>query len=194
MLPPLHSIFLRGTALFFFLTTESVVANQPIIDSRQHDDLTSDLGDKWRLVTDQVMGGVSNGALRADSHAGRPCLHLTGAVSTKNNGGFVQMALDINGQAYDASSYSGVVLQVAGNREVYNLHLRTTDLSLPWQSYRATFSTGPEWQEVRIPFEQLAEYRTFSRFRAEALTRIGLVAIGREFDADLCLADVRFYP
>jgi len=170
------------------------MANQPIIDSRQHDDLTSDLGNPWRLVTNQVMGGISKGELRADSHAGRPCIRLTGTVSTKNNGGFVQMALDINGQAYDANSYRGLVLQVAGNREVYNLHLRTSDLSLPWQSYRATFSAGPEWQQVRIPFQQLEAYRTSSRFRAEALTRIGLVAIGREFDANLCLADVRFYP
>lgn len=169
------------------------MANQPIIDDRHPNDLTSNLGNEWRLVTDQVMGGVSNGELRADWYAGRPCLRLTGAVSTENNGGFVQMALDLNGEAYDASSDSGLILQVAGNREVYNLHLRTTDLSLPWQSYRAAFSAGPEWKEVHIPFEQLEGYRTCSSFRAEALTRIGLIAIGREFDADLCLGDVRFY-
>jgi hypothetical protein len=164
------------------------------IDDRGSADLQASHGGTWRLVTDQVMGGVSHGQLQADRHLGRDCLRLRGAVSTANNGGFVQMALDLAaGAPFDASAYSGVALQVAGNGEAYNLHLRTSDLGLPWQSYRASFVAAPDWQEVRIPFSALQAYRTDRPFRASRLVRLGLVAIGREFQADLCLGALRLY-
>jgi hypothetical protein len=136
------------------------------------------------------MGGVSSGRLAQDIVAGRPCLHLTGRVSTANSGGFVQMALDLG--RFDASAYAGIVLHVAGNGESYNVHLRTSDLWLPWQSYRASFVAGPEWQEVRIPFEQFEPYRTSRDLRIDRLVRIGLVGIGRDFAADFCVGDIGF--
>ena len=119
---------------------------------------------------------------------------MLGKVSTENNGGFLQIALDIaDGKHVDASKFDGVHLQVAGNGERYNLHLRTSDLGLPWQSYRAGFVAGAEWSEIRIPFAGLEAYRTDRAFHPQRLTRIGLVAIGREFHADLCIAGLRFY-
>lgn len=163
-----------------------------IIDDRRSGDLTSNLGSSWRMVSDNVMGGVSAGRLEPHHHAGRDCLRLQGAVSTRNNGGFVQMALDVvNGEALDASGYDTVEIEVAGNDERYNLHLRTTDLWLPWQSYRSEFTATPEWQRLRIPFRSIHPYRTGKPFRAEHLKRIGVVAIGRDFQADVCVAAVR---
>ena len=50
---------------------------------------------EWRLITDSVMGGVSKGYISQDMIAGRPCLRMRGDVSLENNGGFVQMALDL---------------------------------------------------------------------------------------------------
>jgi hypothetical protein len=145
---------------------------------------------QWRLVTDQVMGGVSSGRLTEDTYAGRPCVHLTGQVSTANNGGFVQMALDLG--RFDASAYAGIVFQIAGNGETYNVHLRTSDLWLPWQSYRASFVAGPDWQEVRIPFARFEPYRTGRDLRSDRLVRIGLVGIGRDFAADFCVGEIAF--
>lgn len=163
-----------------------------IIDDRSAGDLRSNLGTSWRLVTDNVMGGVSAGRLTPSHHAGRDCLRLQGEVSTRNNGGFVQMALDLtDGDAMDASGYEAVELEVAGNGERYKLHLRTTDLWLPWQSYRAEFVAAPEWQRLQIPFRAMHPYRTGKSFRAEHLRRIGVVAIGRDFQADVCVASVR---
>jgi hypothetical protein len=36
-------------------------------------------------------------------------------------------------------------------------------------------------------------YKTSQKFRRNKLKRIGLVGIGRDFLADLCLASIRFY-
>jgi len=177
------------------MTLASLAANAGdslTIDDRRSGDLTSNLGTSWRLVSDNVMGGVSAGRLQPQQHAGRDCLRLQGEVSTRNNGGFVQMALDLaNGDAMDASAFDAVEFEVAGNGERYNLHLRTTDLWLPWQSYRAEFTATPEWQRLRIPFRSIHPYRTGKPFRAGRLKRIGVVAIGRDFQADVCLASVR---
>ena len=180
--------------LLGYATVSNVNAGQHLIDDRSSGNLISSLGTEWRLVTDRVMGGVSRGSLTPHSHRGKPCLRLQGAVSTANNGGFVQMALPLAMDgSFDASAYTGIELEVAGNNEHYNLHLRTTSLWLPWQSYRAGFRATSEWQTLRIPFTELEPYRTSRDFRRDRLERIGLVAIGREFDADLCLAAIRFY-
>jgi hypothetical protein len=186
------------TATIFILIslgiTRKVLANDFIIDDRKSGNLKSNLGIEWRLVTDQVMGGISSGKLTLDTYRGRDCLHMRGDVSTENNGGFVQIALSLSDQDnFDASAFAGIVLEVAGNNEDYNIHFRTSDLWFPWQSYRASFKATSDWQTIRIPFADLDAYKTAQKFRQNKLKRIGLVGIGRDFLADLCLASIRFY-
>ena len=168
---------------------------QPLIDDASSDDLTAATGTKWRLVTDQVMGGVSEARVRRASVDGRRAVHLTGQVSLENNGGFVQTTLDLrpDGGVVDASGWSGIDLTLLGNGESYNLHLRTDDIRRPWQSYRQGFRTTGDWQTVRLPFEGFEAHRIDAPLDLSRLKRIGLVAIGREFRADLAVADLRFY-
>lgn len=164
------------------------------------DDLTQEFptaanGARWEVLSDRVMGGVSSGRLTREIVAGRPAIRLRGDVSLDNNGGFIQMALDLGpaGAAVDARGFSGIDIIVCGNDEDYGLHLRTADLSRPWQSYRQGFRTGPEWRRIRLPFTGFTPHRTEIPLDQSRLRRIGLVAIGRAFHADLALADVRFY-
>ena len=156
--------------------------------------MASKLGTEWRLFTDTVMGGVSTGNIAVDNHNGKNCLRMRGNVSTENNGGFAQMALSLSEKGiFDASDYAGLEFEVSGNNEGYNLHLRTDGLWFPWQSYRASFNATPDWQTVRIPFSELEAYKTSQNFRPDKLARIGLLGIGRNFQADICLASIRFY-
>ena len=171
-----------------------VLANDLIIDDRRSGNMTSTLGTQWRLVTDTVMGGLSTGNLTVDNYKGQDCLHMRGNVSTENNGGFVQMALSLSEQDnFDASDFDGLEFEVSGNNELYNIHLRTAGLWFPWQSFRASFSATPDWQSVRIPFAEFEAYKTTQDFRQDKLRRIGLLGIGRDFQADLCLSSIRFY-
>lgn len=149
----------------------------------------------WRLVTDQVMGGVSEGHVQAGEARGRPCARLTGEVRLDNRGGFVQMALDLGagGGALDASQFAGVRLLVYGNGERYGVHLRTADLWLPWQSFRAGFDAPPQWREVRLPFAGFEPYRTGKKLDPSRLVRLGVFAIGRAFRAEVCVAEVALY-
>lgn len=149
----------------------------------------------WRLITDGVMGGMSAGQMERARVDGRNCLQLQGAVSTRNNGGFIQMALDLDEATRAAlPAAAGLALTVQGNGEAYNLHLRTSDLWLPWQAYRVTFRAEPGWQTLRLPFDRFTPYRTGKPLRKARLVRIGVVAIGRDFQADLCVGGLQLYP
>lgn len=169
-------------------------ARDLVIDDRSSADLHSNLGPRWHLVTDDVMGGLSSGTFSVEQYRGKACLRMQADVSTENNGGFVQIALPLSDEKpFDASSYTGVEIEVSGNSENYNIHFRTDSLWFPWQSYRYSFTATPDWQTYRIPFTDLTKYKTFSGFDKDEITRIGLVAIGRDFKADVRLASIKFY-
>lgn len=148
----------------------------------------------WRLFTDQVMGGVSQGTMVRETVAGRQAIRMRGTVSLDNNGGFVQIARDLSpdGGLVDASYWSGIELDIFGNGEAYGVHLRTDATTRPWQSYRQSFTAAPLWQTVQLPFDGFLPHRTEIAFDPRRLRRIGLVAIGRAFSADLALGAVRF--
>lgn len=148
----------------------------------------------WRLVTDGVMGGVSRGTLSETTRDGRTCLRLRGQVSTANNGGFIQAAQDLAPKdAARLGAYDGVRVTLRGNGEAYNVHLRTGDLWLPWQSFRVTVQATGDWRTLSLPFTDFTGYKTRARLHPERLRRVGIVAIGRDFAADLCIGDVGFY-
>jgi len=171
-----------------------VSASDLIIDDRTSGSYRSNLGTEWQLVTDQVMGGVSDGELTLDNYNKRNCLRMRGDVSTENNGGFVQIALPMSEQDdFDATDYTGIELEVAGNNEPYNIHIRTSGLWFPWQSYRFTFQATTDWNTLRFPFTEIKPYKTNKSFQQHRLMRIGMVGIGRDFQASLCVASVKLY-
>lgn len=166
-----------------------------LIDDFTGSHFTSKLGAQWRAVSDQVMGGISKASIIHDIIDGRPCLRLTGDVRLENDGGFIQAALELapSGDTLDASAYTGVRLIVRGNGERYSVHLRTPDNVRPWQSYRAHFAAGANWETIDLPFEAFTPHRLESPLDVTRLRRIGLVAIGRAFDADLAVSELGFY-
>ena len=147
---------------------------------------------EWRAVNDTVMGGVSRSKI-AWSPSG--ALLWTGALSLENNGGFVQMAFDISndGSIFDASKYEGIEMDVFGNDEEYDIRLRTSDLTRPWQSYRALLVARPEWSTTRLDFSVFVPHKTAIPLDVRRLRRIGVLGIGREYDADISVSGVRFF-
>ena len=169
-------------------------ANSAIIDDLSRNPPLSAIGTTWQLFTDRVMGGVSNGTMVREMVAGRPAIRMLGDVSLENNGGFVQIALDLtaDGKAIDASAWRGIELEVFGNDEEYNIHLRTDDLTRPWQSYRQSFRADQRWRRVQFQFQDFTPYRTDTALDTRRLRRIGLVAIGRTFSPDLSVGGLRY--
>jgi hypothetical protein len=143
---------------------------------------------------DPILLVLTSDSLTLDNIDDSACLRLRGTVRLDNYGGFIQAALDLGGtDAADASGYRGVTLEVYGNNEEYNLHLRTADVWLPWQSYRTSFQAPARWHTVQLPFSGFSGYRIGKPLDLKHLQRIGIVAIGRAFEADLCIARLGLY-
>lgn len=155
----------------------------------------SALGTRWEGFSDRVMGGVSDGTLRRDRIDGRDCLRLTGRVTTANNGGFLQMALSLapRGSFFDATGFSGFEIDVRGNGESYNCHLRSADVRWYSQSYRASFEASSQWRRVRIPFSSFEPHEIEQPLDVSRLKRLGLLGWMREFEVDLAVAGVFLY-
>lgn len=169
-------------AIAFALLSQPVMA----------DDL--DLSPDWEYVADTVMGGVSSGQARRQIVEGRDAVRLTGVVSLENNGGFVQIAFDLaDGAVFDVSGYTGIALDVLGNGETYDLRLRTDALTRPWQSFRTDFTAPTEWTTIKVAFMDFQPHRTDAAFEPARLRRIGILAIGREMDADISVSSVRLF-
>ena len=63
----------------------------------------------WAYLADTVMGGVSQGTANFSDGA----LRLTGQVSTKNNGGFIQVRTRVD--PTEAQGKVGIKIKVKGN-------------------------------------------------------------------------------
>ena len=167
-----------------------------LIDDFRAPDLVSALGAAWRGVSDRVMGGVSDVSVTRTVVDGAPCLHLAGDVRLENDGGFVQASLDLatpGGPRLDATGHLGLRLVVRGNGERYGVHLRMTDTVRAQQSYRASFGSGPDWETVELPFATFVPHRLETPLDVRRLRRLGLIAIGRAFRADLFVARIALY-
>ena len=166
-----------------------------LIDDFQRTDDLSAVGTEWRFFADTVMGGVSRGKAERAVIAERPAVRLTGRVSLENNGGFIQVALplDARGEPVDAGAWTGIRIEAQGSGGRYDLHLRTTQTRRPWQYYRAGFTVTGEWTVIDLPFEAFEPAALREPLDPTRLIRIGLVAAGRAFDADLAVARLSFY-
>ncbi|WP_022703731.1 CIA30 family protein [Pseudorhodobacter ferrugineus] len=154
-----------------------------------------ELNPKWEYVADGVMGGVSRGGMQEEMFRGRMATVLRGGVSLDNNGGFVQIAFDLchDGAGFDASDWDGIELETCGNGERYDIRLRTDQLTRPWQSFRSDFIAAQEWRSHRVAFDAVEAHKTDARFDPAHLRRIGILAIGREFQAEVAVANIRLY-
>lgn len=179
---------LAAVILVLLASAASVIAEDMMID-----DFTSQPETRWRFFSDTVMGGVSTGGVRFLSEGGSAYARLTGQVSTANNGGFIQMRTELPSPAPEGSE--GIRLSVRGNDQRYFVHLRTGGTILPWQYYQAGFDAPRGWAEIRLPFESFEPSGGLLRRlpRAQGLKSLGIVAFGRDHEAELDVREVGFY-
>ena len=98
---------------------------------------------RWYIVNDSVMGGVSNSQV---SHT-KEALVFEGNVSLKNNGGFASIRTELNTQGQNAHTIN---LRVKGDGQTYQLRLRTSNY-LDGPAYTHSFKTiENEWTNINF--------------------------------------------
>ena len=164
-----------------------------ILDQLKNPKLTNQ-SQQWNFITDQVMGGVSTGKFVVEKIDGKMCYRMTGDVSTKNNGGFIQIRAKLSPEI-NSKEHDGVYVKVYGNEKNYNLHLRTGLTLAPWQYYSYTFSTTKNWIEIRAPFKEFKKSNFYqpNNIIGQKIKSIGLVAGFDDFKSDICLGEIGFF-
>lgn len=150
---------------------------------------------KWEFVSDRATGGASAGKIEFTKHDERPCLHLTGSVSARNNGGFIQARLSLisRRKSFDAGVFEGIRLRVKGGGGPYAVHLRTADTKLRWQFYQAVFATNGKWQDVVIPFALFKPKSLKNPLDTTSIRSIAVAATARGSRADIFVDEIAFY-
>ena len=145
----------------------------------------------WIYIADTVMGGVSEG------YAGyvkkKASIRLSGTVSTKNNGGFIQVRTNMDPSG--SRGKKGIRIEVKGNNEIYNVHLRNGSSRLPWQYYAAEFMAPDSWVTIDLPFSNFNKSSTLMNTKMDptSLKSLGVVAYGRDYKADILIRKVELY-
>ena len=157
---------------------------------------TADSGKYWQYVSDRVMGGVSDGKVTLEQDGEMYYARLTGNVSTRNNGGFIQLrsGVSFENSEKDGKNLQGVRLNVRGNGETYEIHITTNDRVYRGDYYSATFKADSDWKMIDLPFNKFKRKRSNNaKLDAKNITRFGIVAYGREYVSDVSVSTIEFY-
>ena len=156
----------------------------------------ADSGRYWQYISDQVMGGVSVGKVTLEQDGEMYYARLTGNVSTRNYGGVIQLRTGISfaNSEKDGKNLQGVRLNVRGNGETYDIHIITNDMAYYGDFYSATFQADSDWKMIDLPFNTFERKRSNNtKLDAQNITRLGIVAYGREYVADISVSTIEFY-
>lgn len=181
------------TATFGFCISLCWLSTSAVGEQVMLDTFDNDPQSRWEFIADTVMGGVSSGQVSFSKENGSGHARLTGNVSTENRGGFIQFRTELSEKP--SNDAKGVRLITRGNDQMYFVHLRTSGTVLPWQYYQGSFDATQLWTEVRIPFSAFKASGRILRSepRAGSIKSIGIVAFGRDHQAEVDVREIGFY-
>lgn len=147
---------------------------------------------QWKFISDNVMGGVSTGKISYISNDNNFIAFMSGKVSTKNNGGFIQIRRKLNDIDLKKTRYIKIIAK--GNNQKYFIHLRTSGTILPWQYYQLDFSVNNKYEEFILPIKEFKRSGSFltKEVNAKHIKSIGIAAIGRDHDAEIYIKEIIF--
>ena len=130
------------------------------------------------------MGGLSKGNFGLIDDVEESFIRLSGVVSTKNNGGFIQFRSDFD---FEGKRFRGIRIKARGYPSEYYVHIRTNFLLMPWQYYSGEFIVSEDWQEFEILFDDFKSSNFYqpSKFGSSEIKSIGFVAFGKDFQPKL---------
>lgn len=149
----------------------------------------------WQYISDQTMGGVSNGQAVLENDSGISFARLIGNVSTANNGGFIQLrsTLSFVNLIDQDKPLKGVRLHTKGNSEIYHIFIRTSETRSYSDYYYTTFMPKSDWEIIDLPFTKFKRKYNNSSLDSNDIRTFAIVAYGRDFYSDISISKIIFY-
>ena len=149
----------------------------------------------WQYISDQTMGGVSNGQAVLEKDEEMFFARLIGNVSTANNGGFIQLrsTLSFVNLINNDKTIKGVRFNTRGNGETYHIFIRTSETRSYSDFFYATFISNKNWEIVDLSFDKFKHRFSNKSLDGNDIRTFGIVAYGRDFFSDVSISDIIFY-
>ena len=145
--------------LIIFLLFQTTIFSQNVTMV----DPSNDIGiDKWGIVNDGVMGGISKSNIYLNEVNN---IIFAGNVSLENNGGFASIRRGFDGtQLKESSTF---LLRVKGDGNIYKFRLT---MKGSYANYSADFkTTKDQWMDIEIPIKNFKPYYFGRSIRAPKL-------------------------
>ena len=177
--------------LYITLILMTMFTNKSFAESILKDNFQD--SNQWKFISDNVMGGVSTGSINYVMKEGNSSAYLSGNVSTKNNGGFIQIRRSL--KDIDLSKAKYIKITAKGNNQKYFLHLRTSGTILPWQYYQISFEVKEEYKEYILQIKEFKKSGSFqpSMVNSKSISSVAVVAYGRDHKADIHVKEISFH-
>jgi monofunctional biosynthetic peptidoglycan transglycosylase len=121
------------------------------------DNILADFGSgkrigEWKVINDNVMGGVST----SSAVAKKDHFSFSGTVRLENNGGFASCRFTSSSAGWNLSEYEGlkIVLHPSQEKKEYQLYIKDTQSLDEQTNFQAQFSSDGS-SIVYIPFKDL---------------------------------------
>ena len=177
--------------LYITLILMTMFTNKSFAESILKDNFQNST--QWKFISDNVMGGVSTGSINYVMKEGNSSAYLSGNVSIKNNGGFIQIRRSL--KDIDLSKAKYIKITAKGNNQKYFLHLRTSGTILPWQYYQISFEVKEEYKEYILQIKEFKKSGSFqpSMVNSKSISSVAVVAYGRDHKADIHVKEISFH-
>jgi hypothetical protein len=115
--------------------------------------------DKWQVVNDGVMGGLSQATFKVSENG---TALFSGRVSLENNGGFSSVRYSTG--KTNIEGYATLALYLKGDGKNYQVRIRENHDD--YFSFITTFQTSGKWETIELPLKEM-----FPSFRGRKLDR-----------------------
>jgi NADH dehydrogenase [ubiquinone] 1 alpha subcomplex assembly factor 1 len=149
-----------------------------------HDFSSPEEEKRWEIMTDEVMGGISQGQMFITSNK---TAIFRGEISLENYGGFA--SIRTRPQDYHLDGFAGISLRIKGDDKKYGLRLRTDD-EFEGVAYQASFATQSEkWITLHLTFNEFVPV-----FRGRAVPEAPKLEVGHIRRIGFMIADKQAGP
>jgi NADH dehydrogenase [ubiquinone] 1 alpha subcomplex assembly factor 1 len=109
----------------------------------------SEDSNRWNVLNDDVMGGISTSKVRFTKEG---TLLFEGNISLENNGGFASIRSGISD--YNFNGFNGILIRIKGDGKTYGFSMRETE-NFTGYNFTSKFKTEKNtWQIIHLPFEE----------------------------------------
>jgi len=138
--------------IILLLNPQRIMSQNILYNFNKNSDLK-----QWRIVNDDVMGGISTSNLEIDKEGNGV---FKGIISTANNGGF--SSVRYNCDKIFIKNKSNIKLKIKGDKKEYQLRIKADNEE--YFSYIYTFKTSGNWETITIPLNKM-----YASFRGRIL-------------------------